>query len=260
MLPDDLSVSARAEARAELTRRRPGSEPVGARLGDVEAAARAALARAKAAARARGLRPGQTGATAAKLARRRAWVAGQGRFSGAAADARDPQLFGDDDGPARRRARLDRRRRGRWGGRALGRRSSAPTWPRTSRRRASRTGCSPSGPTPRPGPPRCGCMTPTLLRRLAEELGEGVVERVTVAGPVGPSWRKGMRRVPGRGPARHLRLRASADGPPCAGRGSHPPAGSAPLKPADGPLAAGPGLALGESQRVDSAVLSVRSR
>ncbi len=45
-----------------------------------------------------------------------------------------------------------------------------------------------------------GYMVPTLLRRLAEELGDGVVERVTVAGPVGPSWRKGMRRVPGRGP------------------------------------------------------------
>ena len=43
-------------------------------------------------------------------------------------------------------------------------------------------------------------LTPTLLRRLAEELGEGVVERVVVGGPTGPSWKKGMRRVPGRGP------------------------------------------------------------
>ena len=43
-------------------------------------------------------------------------------------------------------------------------------------------------------------LAPTLLRRLAEELGEGVVERVAVGGPVGPSWRKGLRRVPGRGP------------------------------------------------------------
>ncbi len=43
-------------------------------------------------------------------------------------------------------------------------------------------------------------LVPALLRRLAEELGEGVVERVTVAGPGGPSWRKGQRRVPGRGP------------------------------------------------------------
>ncbi len=43
-------------------------------------------------------------------------------------------------------------------------------------------------------------LAPTLLRRLAEELGEGVVERVAVGGPAGPSWRKGLRRVPGRGP------------------------------------------------------------
>lgn len=43
-------------------------------------------------------------------------------------------------------------------------------------------------------------LVPTLLRRLAEELGEGVVQQVQVRGPAAPSWRKGSRRVHGRGP------------------------------------------------------------
>lgn len=165
----------------------------------VEGAARAALARARAAARAKGLRPGQSGATAAKLARRRAWLAGQGRFTAAGADARDPQLFGATV------ERLVGERGwttevavggvvGRWEqvvgpdlaahvapesfeGGVLALRADSSAWATQVR-----------------------LLTPTLLRRLAEELGEGVVERVTVAGPAGPSWRKGTRRVPGRGP------------------------------------------------------------
>lgn len=40
----------------------------------------------------------------------------------------------------------------------------------------------------------------TVLRRLTEQLGEGVVESIQVLGPDGPSWRFGSRRVPGRGP------------------------------------------------------------
>lgn len=42
-------------------------------------------------------------------------------------------------------------------------------------------------------------LVPTLLRRLAEELGEGVVERVQVLGPAAPSWRRGSWTVRGRG-------------------------------------------------------------
>lgn len=40
-------------------------------------------------------------------------------------------------------------------------------------------------------------LTPTLLRRLAEEVGEGVVSRVVVRGPSGPTWRRGPRVAPG---------------------------------------------------------------
>jgi predicted nucleic acid-binding Zn ribbon protein len=43
-------------------------------------------------------------------------------------------------------------------------------------------------------------LVPQLERRLAEEVGEGVVESITVLGPGGPTWRKGPRSVPGRGP------------------------------------------------------------
>lgn len=44
-------------------------------------------------------------------------------------------------------------------------------------------------------------LTPQLDRRLAEEVGEGVVTSITVLGPGGPSWKRGTRRVQGgRGP------------------------------------------------------------
>lgn len=44
-------------------------------------------------------------------------------------------------------------------------------------------------------------LLPQLDRRLAEEVGEGVVTSIQVLGPGGPSWRKGSRRVQGgRGP------------------------------------------------------------
>ncbi|TDE12616.1 DUF721 domain-containing protein [Jiangella asiatica] len=39
-----------------------------------------------------------------------------------------------------------------------------------------------------------------LVRKLNHEIGDGTVTRVEVLGPQGPSWRKGPRSVPGRGP------------------------------------------------------------
>lgn len=39
-----------------------------------------------------------------------------------------------------------------------------------------------------------------LVAKLNEALGQGTVERVVVLGPVAPSWKKGRRSVPGRGP------------------------------------------------------------
>ncbi|MDN5858820.1 MAG: DciA family protein [Pseudonocardia sp.] len=39
-----------------------------------------------------------------------------------------------------------------------------------------------------------------LLRRIADAVGSGVVRRIRVVGPTGPSWRHGPRTVRGRGP------------------------------------------------------------
>ena len=41
---------------------------------------------------------------------------------------------------------------------------------------------------------------PMIERRIAEEVGPGVVQQVVIRGPVAPSWRKGPLSVKGRGP------------------------------------------------------------
>jgi predicted nucleic acid-binding Zn ribbon protein len=43
-------------------------------------------------------------------------------------------------------------------------------------------------------------LLPTIQARIAAEVGAGVVKRIRVHGPAAPSWRKGPRRVVGRGP------------------------------------------------------------
>jgi predicted nucleic acid-binding Zn ribbon protein len=43
-------------------------------------------------------------------------------------------------------------------------------------------------------------LTRTLTRRLSEQVGEGVVTSIVVRGPAQADWRKGPRRVQGRGP------------------------------------------------------------
>ena len=43
-------------------------------------------------------------------------------------------------------------------------------------------------------------LTRTLARRLTEQVGEGVVTSIVVRGPAQADWRKGPRRVRGRGP------------------------------------------------------------
>jgi predicted nucleic acid-binding Zn ribbon protein len=39
-----------------------------------------------------------------------------------------------------------------------------------------------------------------LLAKIAKGVGNGVVKRMRIQGPTAPSWRKGPRHVPGRGP------------------------------------------------------------
>lgn len=43
-------------------------------------------------------------------------------------------------------------------------------------------------------------MAPSLLGRISNEVGAGVVRRLTVHGPTAPDWRHGPLRVTGRGP------------------------------------------------------------
>ena len=43
-------------------------------------------------------------------------------------------------------------------------------------------------------------MQSQLLAKIAEAVGDGVVVSLKITGPAGPTWRKGPRRVPGRGP------------------------------------------------------------
>ena len=43
-------------------------------------------------------------------------------------------------------------------------------------------------------------IAPQLVAVLNEQLGQGTVARVVVVGPEAPSWKKGRRSVPGRGP------------------------------------------------------------
>jgi predicted nucleic acid-binding Zn ribbon protein len=43
-------------------------------------------------------------------------------------------------------------------------------------------------------------LTSVLLGRLEHEVGAGTVTEIVVAGPSAPTWAKGRRRAPGRGP------------------------------------------------------------
>lgn len=43
-------------------------------------------------------------------------------------------------------------------------------------------------------------IAPQLVAKLNEQLGQGTVTRVIVLGPQAPTWKKGIRSVPGRGP------------------------------------------------------------
>jgi predicted nucleic acid-binding Zn ribbon protein len=169
-----------------------GTEP-GEDIDRASVAARAALARARAGAAARGLRPGAPGGS------RRRRLAGEPRLSSARSDDRDPQEFG---------VGLDRlvSERG-WQvdvavGAVIGR------WPQVVGSQIAEH-CVPESfaegvlvvsAESTAWATQVRLLAPMLLRRLAEELGEGVVAKVQVRGPSSPSWRRGRRAVAGQGP------------------------------------------------------------
>lgn len=160
---------------------------------ELQAAPADALARARAAARARGLRPG------VKPKRRfkdvPGGVGGEGRRGG-----RDPQLLGDelDAFVSERGWKVDV---------AVG--SVIGRWPTIVGSEVAQH-CQPvefvdSVLTVRADSTAWATnlrlMSNTLMGSLAREVGEGTVSEIRVVGPSAPSWSRGMRRVQdGRGP------------------------------------------------------------
>lgn len=175
-------------------RSRPAEDlrPVGERVeltppGEV---ARAALNRAKAAAAARGLRPGQE-------PRRRTPLDPPRGSPGA--DARDPRLVADS------LAALVRDRGwtedvsvggvvGRWRD-VVGDQVADHCDPE-----AFEDGVLTVRTDSTSWATNLTLLVPQLLRRLADDVGEGVVREVRVLGPAGPGFKRGPRSVPGRGP------------------------------------------------------------
>ncbi len=166
----------------------PGASAVGP--ADADLAAAAALARARAAAAARGLRPGSP------PVRRRRPAA---QYSSSARDGRDPALLGDQID----RLMLDRGWRvdvsagavmGRWAaivGPNLAQHATPVTF--TDGELVVRADSTAWATQLR-------LMSASLLARLEEEAGAGVVTSLRVVGPSAPSWRRGPRRVAGPGP------------------------------------------------------------
>jgi predicted nucleic acid-binding Zn ribbon protein len=160
-------------------------------------AVRAALGRARAAAASRGLKPGEPAArlspaAAAARARRR----GADQRSGAGPDARDPQPLGTNIN------RLVTERG--WAtpvsvGGVLGRWDTVVGTDVASHCRplSFADGVLTVAADSSAWATQVRLLVPTVMRRLAEEVGEGTVERIVVKGPSAPSWRRGPRVAPG---------------------------------------------------------------
>lgn len=164
-------------------------------------AVRTALNRARAAARERGVLRSAAGSTGRTQSRTAAAMrrAGAATRSGAHPDARDPQTFGAvleglvaDRGwqvPLSVGGVM-----GRWDA-IVGAEIAAHCRPETFvdgvlSVRADSTAWA----------TQVRLLVPTLMRRLAEEVGEGTVTTIVVRGPGAPSWRRGPLHAPGQGP------------------------------------------------------------
>lgn len=164
-------------------------EPTGAAPSGPDLA-RAALAQARAAARAKGLRPGVAPARRARIAPQPA---------GTGSDARDPVPFA----AAIRRLVADRG----WedtstaaGVLANWDRLVGPAIADHCRPESLLDGSLVLVAESSAWATQLRLMTKTLQATLAQQVGAGVVTAVVVRGPIQPDWRKGPRRVQGRGP------------------------------------------------------------
>jgi predicted nucleic acid-binding Zn ribbon protein len=160
-------------------------------------AVRSALNRARAAAKARGERPGvpRTGQPS-EWARAQARREGANTRSGARPDARDPQ------GVAGVIARMVAERG--WSepvavGGVLGRWDAVvgPDIAAHCRPLSFEDGVLTVAADSSAWATQVRLLASSLLRRLAEEVGEGTVKKVVVRGPAAPSWKRGPRVAPG---------------------------------------------------------------
>jgi predicted nucleic acid-binding Zn ribbon protein len=178
---------------------RPGSEPDDGAGRDLSAEGggadlvRAALAQARAAARARGLSPGQSAART-----RRAGSARSGPRRDAH-DPRDPMPFGEAI------ARLVEERG--WQDTTAAA-SVIARWDALVGTEIAEH-CRPASlvdgelvvaAESSAWATQLRLLTPTLLARLTAQVGAGVVRSIVVRGPAQPDWQRGPRRVRGRGP------------------------------------------------------------
>jgi predicted nucleic acid-binding Zn ribbon protein len=158
------------------------------------AAAELALARARKAAADKGLRPGLK-----PLRRRRLPNQPQGTPSGSGPDARDPMLLGEqlEKFVSDRGWEVDV---------AVG--SVIGRWPQLVGSDIAEhvqpvsfeNGILTLRAVSTAWATQMRLLTSVLLGRLEQEVGAGTVTEVVVTGPSGPTWAKGRRRAPGRGP------------------------------------------------------------
>ncbi len=166
--------------------------------------ARRALEQARANAKARGMAVGRGGTGGRDLGQRGARLPRSGssrrrRWSGPGADDRDPQLLG------RLTAGLVRSRG--WSeevsaGAVLGRWAAlvGPDIASHTRPIALRGGELTVAAESTAWATQLRMMHRQLLATIAAGVGKDVVKRISVYGPSAPSWRRGDRTVPGRGP------------------------------------------------------------
>ena len=159
-------------------------------------AVRAALGRARAAAAARGDKPGHPGRASSVYTRAQERRDGANTRSGARPDARDPQ------GVASAISRLVAERGwsetvaiggvlGRWEA-VVGADIAAHCTPLSFAEGVLTVTADSST-----WAAQVRLLAPTLLRKLADEVGEGTVKRIVVRGPSAPSWKHGPRVAPG---------------------------------------------------------------
>lgn len=203
--PDDEEATEHTNATetAEATQTREATQTPGTafpdELGDerlrLDLSAAAALARARTAARNRGLRPGMP-PSRSRWARR----GGDAVYSSSRQDGRDPVPLGDQLD----RIVVDRGWRDDVAVGAVISRWSATVGPEVAQHVAPREfaeGVLTVQADSTAWATHLRYLTDAILAKIAAETGEGVVTQLRVLGPAAPSWRRGRRSAPGgRGP------------------------------------------------------------